>query len=72
MLFFLETVGLGDKINEYNYPWCNWYGWEGSFNAAAIRGNHVHAIGRSLEKLAKLAAEKDIQQLKIIAKDAFA
>ncbi|WP_214464581.1 NAD(P)-dependent oxidoreductase [Levilactobacillus brevis] len=41
-------------------------------NEALMRGHHVLAIGRSLDKLAKLASGKDSQQLKTIAKDAFA
>ncbi|KRM05607.1 NADH-flavin reductase [Liquorilactobacillus ghanensis DSM 18630] len=39
---------------------------------ALKRGHSVTAIGRSSEKLAKLAAGKDSQQLKTVAKDAFA
>ncbi|MFT8394430.1 MAG: NAD(P)H-binding protein [Liquorilactobacillus ghanensis] len=39
---------------------------------ALKRGHSVTAIGRSSEKLAKLAAGKDSQQLNTIAKDAFA
>lgn len=39
---------------------------------ALKRGHSVTAIGRSSEKLAKLAAGKDNQQLNTIAKDAFA